>query len=120
MRLIRPIQPLSIPEDRARALRDEALDMADSYAPGLPPSVVWAGVKAWAIYEATEAEGDVVADGSPLAWALFIPEEYISGEGDGHMGSLMTKAADSPALDVRDVLDHEPLTIARAIRRALS
>lgn len=116
-RLIRPIHPIDLPEG---ALRDEALDMADSVAPGLAPTHVWAGVKAWAVSEAVEVDGDVVAKGKPTAWALFIPEEYISGEGDGHMGSLMTKAASSPALDVRDVLDHEPLTIARAIRRALS
>lgn len=70
--------------------------------------------------EQAEAEAEALnASIEPMAYALFVPEEYVSGEGDGHMGGLMTQRVGRDVVDVRDVLDSEPLTIARAIRRAL-
>jgi len=111
-RTIQPIDPLRIPDQH---LLSEAQGCAEApVAPGLPPTRVFPGVAAWA----------VLSGGTAIAWALFVPEEFLTtGSDEQHRsgaGSLVTKAAASPVLDVRDVPSTNYFVIARAIRRALS
>ena len=71
---VRPIHPLTIPQARASALWGEAQDCAEPpAAPGLPPSDVFPGVKAYAI-----GQGDPTWALQPYAYALFVPDEYVA------------------------------------------
>ena len=115
---VRPIHPLTIPE--GMRLRGEADDCAEPpVAPGLDPQRCFPGVKAWAIGQ-EHASWEL----GPRAYALFVPEEYLTPGMDEERrsgrGTLVTQAVGSPVLDVRDVEADDVFTIARAIRRALS